>query len=65
MAIHYLFDILNDKAKPEEGKIEFGSTITKAYLPIEHNSYFQEQLSLMDWLRNFVPASVKDVDEVF
>ncbi len=65
MAIHQLFDILNDKVQPEEGKIEFGSTITKAYLPVEHNSYFQEQLSLMDWLRNFVPAGIKDVDEVF
>ena len=48
------------------GKYEWGTTITKAYLPNDNSKYFEStNLNLMDWLRQYVPATVTDVDEPF
>jgi len=38
---------------PDAGQIEWGVTITKAYLPNDNSSFFTEGLSLIDWLRQF------------
>jgi ATPase subunit of ABC transporter with duplicated ATPase domains len=34
-------------------------------LPVENNDYFKEGLTLMDWLRQFVPPHITDADEPF
>ena len=65
LAVTNFFDIINNLGKADKGKFEWGTTITKAYLPIENNDFFTEGLSLMDWLRQFVPAHVTDADEPF
>ena len=65
LAVTHFFDIINDEEKADNGKYEWGSTITKAYLPVEHNSFFTEGLNLMEWLRQYVPAHVTDADEPF
>lgn len=65
MAVTNFFEIINDKVKPDSGKFEWGTTITKAYLPLENQEFFTEGLSLMDWLRQFVPPHVTDADEPF
>ena len=65
LAITYFFEIINGMGKADSGSIEWGTTITKAYLPMEHNEEFLKPLSLMDWLRQFVPANVTDADEPF
>ena len=65
LAISYFFEIINKNVKADGGSFEWGTTITSAYLPVEHNSFFTESLTLMDWLRQFVPAHVTDVDEPF
>ncbi len=65
LAVTHFFDIINDEEKADAGKYEWGSTITKAYLPVEHNSFFTEGLNLMEWLRQYVPAHVTDADEPF
>lgn len=65
LAITYFFEIINGKAATDSGSFEWGTTITKAYLPMEHNEEFLQPLSLMDWLRQFVPANVTDADEPF
>ncbi|MGH2644254.1 MAG: ATP-binding cassette domain-containing protein, partial [Chitinophagaceae bacterium] len=41
------------------------STVTKAYLPNDNSKYFIRDFTLMDWLRQYVPPSVTDVDEPF
>ena len=43
----------------------WGTTITRAYLPLENSEFFQSNLTLLDWLRQFVPAHVTDADEPF
>ncbi len=65
LAITYFFEIINDVVKADSGSFEWGTTITKAYLPMEHNEEFNEPLTLMDWLRQFVPSHVTDADEPF
>jgi ATPase subunit of ABC transporter with duplicated ATPase domains len=49
----------------DAGKYEWGTTVTTAYLPVENNDFFQTDLSLMDWLRQWVPSYVTDADEPF
>lgn len=66
LALTIFFEILNDKLKADTGKVEWGTTITKAYLPNDNKEYFDgNSLNLMDWLRQFVPDYVTDVDEDF
>jgi ATPase subunit of ABC transporter with duplicated ATPase domains len=65
LAVTDFFEIINGNMKANGGKFEWGTTITKAYLPVENSEFFTEGLSLMDWLRQFVPPTVTDADEPF
>lgn len=68
MAVTTFFEIINGKATADAGAVEWGTTITKAYLPNDNSEYFEggnKDQNLMDWLRQFVPAGTKDVDEDF
>ena len=65
LAVTNFFEIINGQMQADSGKYEWGTTITKAYSPVENNDFFTEGLSLMDWLRQFVPAHVTDADEPF
>ena len=65
LAVTSFFEVINNEAKAETGKFEWGTTVTTAYLPLENNDFFQNELSLMDWLRQYVPSYVTDVDEPF
>jgi ATPase subunit of ABC transporter with duplicated ATPase domains len=65
LAITYFFEIINGNGQADSGTYEWGTTITKAYLPMEHNEDFIKPLTLMDWLRQYVPTHVTDADEPF
>lgn len=65
LAITNFFEIINNNEKADGGKFEWGTTITKAYLPFENNEFFTQGLTLMDWLRQYVPPHVTDADEPF
>src|SRR5690606_4883763 len=65
LAVTQFFEIINNEAKPDAGTFEWGTTVISAYLPIENSKYFNSDLNLMDWLRQFVPSHVTDVDEPF
>jgi ATPase subunit of ABC transporter with duplicated ATPase domains len=65
LAVTNFFEIINENAKADGGKFEWGTTITKAYLQVEHNEFFVGGEPLLDWLRQFVPAHVTDADEPF
>ncbi len=64
-AITSFFEIINGNMQADSGKFEWGTTVTKAYLPVEHNEFFTKGETLLDWLRQFVPAHVTDADEPF
>lgn len=65
LAVTSFFNIVNGEATADSGAFEWGTTITNAYLPQENSKYFEKPLNLMDWLRQFVPPHVTDVDEPF
>ncbi len=65
LAVTNFFEIINGNLKADKGKFEWGTTITKAYLPVENAQFFQNGLSLMEWLRQYVPPHVTDADEPF
>ncbi len=65
LAVTNFFNIVNNKDKADGGSFEWGTTVTTAYLPIENSEYFTKDMNLMDWLRQFVPPHVTDVDEPF
>ncbi len=54
-AITAFYKILSGELEPTTGKIEWGQTIEKAYLPTDNESFFTEEqnVELMDWLRQF------------
>jgi ATPase subunit of ABC transporter with duplicated ATPase domains len=65
LAVTSFFEIINGDEKADTGKFEWGTTITKAYLPLENNEFFVEGLTLLEWLRQYVPPHVTEADEPF
>ena len=66
LALTSFFKIITGELHPDGGKFEWGTTVSKAYLPNDNTEYFEGQhINLMDWLRQFVPSHVTDVDEPF
>ena len=65
LAVTNFFEIINGNMEANGGKYEWGTTITKAYLPVENNEFFDNNLPLMEWLRQYVPPHVTDADEPF
>ena len=65
LAITNFFDIITGQTMTDSGSYSWGSTVTHAYLPQENSEYFGKEMNLMDWLRQYVPDHVKDVDEPF
>jgi ATPase subunit of ABC transporter with duplicated ATPase domains len=47
------FDIITGKEQPDSGSFEWGVTITKAYLNLDHSEYFATDLCLKDWLSQY------------
>jgi ATPase subunit of ABC transporter with duplicated ATPase domains len=57
-----LFKILSGEMQPDSGKVEWGITTTRAYLPNDNSSYFKDaSLDLINWLRQYS----KDQTETF
>ncbi|WP_299222989.1 ATP-binding cassette domain-containing protein [uncultured Aquimarina sp.] len=58
------YQILNDKQKADAGKFAWGITTTQSYLPADNSEYFQNDLSLVDWLRQWATTE-EEREEVF
>jgi len=65
LAVTSFFNIITGQEIADSGSYSWGSTVTHAYLPQENSQYFEKEMNLMDWLRQYVPDHVKDVDEPF
>ncbi|MEM9887114.1 MAG: ATP-binding cassette domain-containing protein [Bacteroidota bacterium] len=54
-AVTAFYDVLAGKTAPDTGTIEYGQTITSAYLPNENEEFFSaaHNMELIDWLRQF------------
>ncbi|MBL7891591.1 MAG: ATP-binding cassette domain-containing protein, partial [Bacteroidia bacterium] len=53
IAITTFFEILVGQEQTDKGICEWGSTITKSYLPNENSEFFKSDDNLVDWLRQF------------
>jgi len=47
------YQILNDKEKADSGKFAWGVTTTQSYLPLDNSEFFDNDLTLIDWLRQW------------
>lgn len=61
LAVSSLFEVLAEENKDFKGKFTFGTTIHKAYLPNDNHKYFQSDVNLIDWLRQYS----KEKDETY
>ena len=63
-AIPAFYDILMAKNQPDKGSFHWGITTSKAYLPANHEAYFEKPISLVDWLRQYTKTE-EEREEVF
>ena len=52
-AVSAFYDIINGKIAADAGKYEWGITTSQAYFPLDNESFFNAELSLVDWLRQW------------
>ena len=53
LAVTTFFEVLNGNQEAESGEFTFGTTINTAYLPNDNHDYFNDDLSLIEWLRQY------------
>jgi len=58
------YEILNNSQKADAGTFDWGITTNQAYLPAENHSFFENDLTLVDWLRQYAKTE-EERDEVF
>ncbi|WP_179354463.1 ABC-F family ATP-binding cassette domain-containing protein [Winogradskyella vidalii] len=47
------YQILNGKEQADAGKFDWGVTTSQSYLPLDNSEFFNNKLSLVDWLRQW------------
>jgi len=58
------YEILNGAIKADSGKYAWGITTIQSYLPLDNSSFFNNTLSLVDWLRQWAKTE-EEREEVY
>ncbi len=58
------YEILNGNQKPLSGKFSWGITTTQSYLPLDNSDFFNNDLTLVDWLRQWAKTD-EEREEVY
>ncbi|MBT8308915.1 MAG: ATP-binding cassette domain-containing protein [Flavobacteriaceae bacterium] len=58
------YQILNGKEKSDSGKFAWGITTNQSYLPLDNSEYFENDLTLVDWLRQWAQTE-EEREEVY
>ena len=58
------YEILNNNLKPDAGTFAWGITTSQSYLPVDNSDYFTQDLSLVDWLRQWAKTE-EEREEVY
>jgi len=58
-AVTAFYEIVTGNDQPDSGDYKWGVTTTQAYLPIENSDFFDNNLSLVDWLRQYAKTEVE------
>jgi len=59
-----LYEILSENIKPDSGNFQWGVTTTQSYLPLDNSAFFNNDLSLVDWLRQWAKTD-EEREEVY
>jgi ATPase subunit of ABC transporter with duplicated ATPase domains len=63
-AVTAFYEIIAGNEKPTAGTFEWGITTTQSYLPLDNSSFFNSNLSLVDWLRQWATTE-EEREEVY
>ncbi|MDB2342937.1 ATP-binding cassette domain-containing protein [Flavobacteriaceae bacterium] len=63
-ALSAFYKILMGERKADTGKFDWGITTSQAYLPVDHDNFFENPMSLVDWLRQYAKTE-EEREEVF
>ena len=58
------YEIINGKQEPLSGKYSWGVTTNQSYLPLDNSEYFDNDLTLVDWLRQWAKTE-EEREEVY
>ncbi|WP_029037481.1 ABC-F family ATP-binding cassette domain-containing protein [Salinimicrobium xinjiangense] len=58
------YEILNERQKPVAGKFNWGVTTNQSYLPLDNSEFFDNDLTLVDWLRQWAKTE-EEREEVY
>ena len=64
-AVTAFYEILNNNAKADSGKFQWGVTTNQSYLPLDNSEFFKDaSLNLVDWLRQYAKTE-EEREEVY
>ena len=63
-AVSAFYEIINHNIQADSGQFEWGVTTTQSYLPLDNNAFFDNKMSLVDWLRQYAQTE-EEREEVF
>ncbi|GAA4319708.1 ATP-binding cassette domain-containing protein [Pontixanthobacter gangjinensis] len=58
------YEIINGKQEPVNGKFQWGVTTSQSYLPADNSDFFDSDLTLVDWLRQWAKTE-EEREEVY
>ncbi|TBW28475.1 ABC-F family ATP-binding cassette domain-containing protein [Gramella sp. KN1008] len=58
------YEIINGKQDPVNGKFQWGVTTSQSYLPADNSDFFNNDLTLVDWLRQWAKTE-EEREEVY
>ena len=63
-ATTFFYEILNGNINSDSGKFDWGITTSQSYLPLENSNFFDDNISLVDWLRKWAKTE-EEKEEVY
>ena len=63
-AVSAFYEIINHNIQADSGQFEWGVTTTQSYLPLDNSAFFDNKMSLVDWLRQYAQTE-EEREEVF
>ncbi|MBZ0326504.1 MAG: ATP-binding cassette domain-containing protein [Altibacter sp.] len=58
------YEIINDKIKADSGTYQWGVTTNQSYLPLDNHHFFENNMTLVDWLRQWAKTE-EEREEVY
>ena len=63
LAISEFFQVLAGESQADSGEFNWGITTKQSYLPLDHHHFFETDLNLVDWLRQYVQTDEERHEE--